>query len=414
MSGTTNPSKLDGVEETVKDFWASRPRRPRQGRKLAGVAAAVGSRYGIDPVVVRVALVAMTVFGGIGLSVYLLGWLLFPGEDDEVSAFESLIGRGRSSVSAPVALVLCVALLPVTGWAFSANWFDGGGLFGLALVVTALYLLHHSRGHLNRPTPVEPWAAGSTVTDSREGTMSGTGVSTSTAPQEWDPLGAAPLAWSLPDPPAPPEPVEPPTPRRKSMVGLAAFGTALAVGGAGAALATEGVPWFTAAHVIGLVLAVVGVGLVLGGFLGGGRGLVWLALPLSLAGIVLTSVPIPAVGGGLGTLEATPRSAAEVLPVYQRTAGEITLDLRQLPPSRPVDTTVRAGAGNVTVIVPPDADVTYACTATLGNVDCFGREQSGVGTPTLDGHDVGADGPGGQRIALDVTAGAGNVEVRRG
>ncbi|WP_198009066.1 PspC domain-containing protein, partial [Saccharomonospora saliphila] len=230
MSGVSG--HVEGFEETVRDFWASRPRRSDDGRKLAGVAAAVGARYDIDPLLVRVAFVAMTVFGGIGLSFYLLGWLLFPAERDEVSGLESLLGRGRSSMSRAFALVLCVLLVPVTSWAFGGDWFDGGGFIGLALGVTALYLLHRSRGQYNRavfatgeggrpgssgaapgaaPPSEGPTRPARTTTTGSEDTVSTTppgpaaahpAGSTAAGAQGtpgFDPLGAAPLDWRLAD-----------------------------------------------------------------------------------------------------------------------------------------------------------------------------------------------------------------------
>ncbi|MFF5986396.1 PspC domain-containing protein [Prauserella flavalba] len=423
MSGATNASKhIEGFEDTVKDFWESRPRRPHQGRKLAGVAAGIGYRYGVDPVVIRVALVAMTIFGGVGISVYLLGWLFLPGEDDEVSAFEHLIGKGQSSVSKAFAVVLCVVLLPSFGWTFAGNWFDGGGFIGAALLVTALYLLHRSRGHLNRPAPVQRMAA-ATGYDVHGGQTTPYGYAAATtgtapAPGSWDALGAAPLGWDLPAPPSVPEPPAPapPEPRRpRSKVGLATFGVALAVGSVGAAIAANDGGWFTAAHVLGLVLGVLGTGLVVGSFLGGGRGLVWLAVPLSAAALFLTNVPVDNFRGGLGDLDDRPTTAAEVKPVYERAAGTIELDLRQLSdPDESVDTAVRMGTGNVTVLVPRDADVAYTCDAGVGNVECLGRTQSGMGIEPMRGFDPGPDGPGGQHITLNVQSAAGNVEVSRG
>ncbi|PXY32259.1 PspC domain-containing protein [Prauserella muralis] len=418
MSGATNASRhLSGFEDTVKDFWASRPRRPHRGRKLAGVAAGVGYRYGIDPVVVRVALVVLTIFGGIGITLYVLGWLFLPGEDDEVSAFESLIGRGRSSVSKPLAVLLCLLLFPVSGWAFAgSDWFDGGGFIGLALVITAVYLLHRSRGHLNRPVPVRA-AQHDRASATGSVTMPVTTVSgEQRMPPDWDPLGAAPLAWDLPDPaPAPEPPAPAPPPRPKSKIGVAAFGVALAVGGVGAALAASGTPWFTWAHVIGLVLGVLGVGLVAGSFLGGGRGLIWLAALLSVAGIALTTVRFDQFGGGFGDLTERPRTAADVRPLYERTAGNVQLDLRAIEDTpAPVTTTVRAGAGEISVLVPRDADVTYTCQTTAGDVDCLGRKQSGAGLDPLTGTHLGSDGEGGPRFDLTVESAAGTLEVTRG
>src|SRR5690606_40124073 len=81
------------VADTVKDSSISRPRRTVRGRVVAGVAAGIGARYGIDPVLVRVALLVATVFGGFGVTLYLIGWLLLPDERDDVSALESWVDR---------------------------------------------------------------------------------------------------------------------------------------------------------------------------------------------------------------------------------------------------------------------------------------------------------------------------------
>lgn len=407
MSGaaeTSKPHGLGGFEETVKDFWVSRPRRPLSGRKLAGVAAGIGNRYGIDPVLVRVAFVAATVFGGVGLTVYLLCWLFFPRVDDEVSPVESLFGRGRSSMSKACTIVGLIALLPLNSWVFGSGWFDGGAILGLALLVTAIYLLHRSRGHENRPvvtaanTTTFPMATPATATD--------------------DPLGAAPLAWDLPDPepvaPAAPPPRAPRPRRRKSKIGIAVFGIALLVAGIGFALGTTGESWFSAQHVIGLVLGVLGIGMVAGSFAGGGRGLIWLAVPLSAAGIALTTIPVEDYTGGYGNITATPTTAAAVQPLYAHTAGDIDLDLTRLPADAVVSTEIRNGAGSSTVIVPANADVTYSCAASAGNIDCLGQGGEGIKRPAITGTDNGLDGAGGPRIELKITQGVGNVEVHRG
>ncbi|MBN6036438.1 PspC domain-containing protein [Amycolatopsis sp. 195334CR] len=422
MSGTstqppeTSKPGLNGFEETVKDFWASRPRRPKQGRKVAGVAAAIGNRYGIDPVVVRVALVAATVFGGIGIGLYVIGWLLFADEHDEVAPIEGLIGRGRTSMNPAFTVVLACSLFFVIPWSFAGNWFDGGGFFGLGLILLALYLLHRSRGQFNRPAvpPAPGHDAGFTMTDG------GTTVSSSTdAPPQWDPLGAAPFAWDLPDPhPAPvlaDEPPPPPVPRRRSSpVGKITFAVALVTAGVLTTLGLTGVAWFSPAHIIGVTLGVLGVGMVAGALTGGGRGLIGLAVPLSIAGVALTAVPFHAVGGGVGNIDATPRSAGEVLPVYQQTAGNIDLDLTQLPEGTPVTTTVRSTLGSSTVIVPEDADVQVTCESSVGDIECLGREHSGLGNAPITVTDHGNDGVGGPQYNLTVTTSTGSVEVRRG
>lgn len=55
-------------------------RRPRQGRVVLGVAAGLARYLGVDPVVTRVGFVLLTLFGGSGLLLYLVGALVMPEE----------------------------------------------------------------------------------------------------------------------------------------------------------------------------------------------------------------------------------------------------------------------------------------------------------------------------------------------
>lgn len=414
MNSTSGAARhLDGFEATVKDFWASRPRRPSDGRKIAGVAAGIGTRYGIDPIVIRVALVALTFFGGVGPAVYLLGWLFLPGQDDEVSAFEGLLGHGRSGTSRAGAVVLCALCFPAFGLAFGGTWFDGGGIIALALVVTALYLMHRSRGHLNRPPARGPVTAAMS-------TAKGTPVDTTS--DDWDALGADPLGWDLADhtaPPAdpyrPPEAPEPPRPRRSrggSKITLVTLALAVVTAGVGTAF-VDGESW-QPGHVAATTLAVLAGGLLFGAFRGGARGLIWFAAPVAVATLMLSPWPAGGYPGGVGAIKETPTNFRELQPSYERTAGTIELDLTQLPErDEPISVEASVGTGDITVFVPLTADVTFDCTARTGNAECLNRSQGGVGNGNLVGRDNGADGEGGQRFHLVLDAGIGNVEVRR-
>jgi phage shock protein PspC (stress-responsive transcriptional regulator) len=406
----------------VKDFWSSRPRRARRGRKIAGVAAGIGNRYDIDPVIVRVALVVATFFGGLGVLFYLLGWLLLPDERDEVSAIEALFGKGRSSTPPYLTIGLCIALFPATGWAFGGSWFQGSGIALTVLLVVGLFVLHRSRGGMNRPAARPHTSAAAPASFSAQQTTLDADSSTESNYQPpagvWDPLGAEPLGWQLPgeDPVAAGPSAEPPAPRRRSPGVAVTLGATLLTAGVGTTLALLGVEWFTAAHVIGMTLAVLGIGMVISAFNGSGRGLLALAVPLSVAGLLVTTLPMadfPA--GGFGELDARPTSAAEVKPVYERTGGSVTLDLTDLPESSaPVDTAVRVGMGEAVVIVPIDADVTYTCDSSMGDMNCLGRTQDGMGLEQLTGRHLGENGEGGTEIKLDVSSVMGSVEVRRG
>lgn len=396
-----------GVEETLRDFWATRPRRPHDGRKIAGVAAGIARRYQLDPVLVRVAFVAMALCNGAGVLIYLLGWLLLAQADDEVSAAESLLGRGRSSTPTALTILLGIAVIPATGF-----FVDGGFTMvgGVLLSVGSIYLLHRGRGQLNRPD-APAFDVGEPVSTDDQTT-------TRVSPPAWDPLGAAPFAWDLPEPSGTPAaaPVVPaPRPvRRRSRVGVATFGAAMVVL-AGSLVASSYSSWFGVEHVLGLLVAVFGAGMVIGALRGdGGRGLLWLVVPMSVIGVALTSVDFDGIDSDrMGRTEAKPKSVEQVEARYATSIGEVDLDLTGLPNEGSVTTEVEVGLGNASVRVPADADVTVTCRTDLGSVTCLDKKSDGK-----DGHeevsDNGADGEGGLKIVLDVRSEVGEVEVSRG
>ncbi|MEU4764766.1 PspC domain-containing protein [Actinosynnema sp. NPDC023794] len=419
MSGSISAAS---VEETLKDFWATRPRRPHDGRKIAGVAAGIAQRYQIDPVIVRVAFVAMALCNGAGVLIYLLGWLWLAQADDEVSAAEALIGRGRSSTPTALTVLLGIAVIPATGF-----FVDGGFTMvgGVLLSVGAIYLLHRGRGQLNRPEPTAALGGGSGV-GVGVGVGDGVGGKVSTdeqttervTPPAWDPLGAAPFAWDLPEPAGAQEPVgATPAPvavrRRRSRVGVATFGVAMVV--LAASLVTSAYSdWFDAGHILGLLVAVLGGGMVLGAFRGGGRGLIWLVVPLSVIGVAITSIDFDGIDSDrVGSYQDRPTSVEQVDPRYATGVGEVQLDLTALPNAGSVRTEVEVGLGNAHVRVPANADVVVTCRADVGDVQCLGQTSDGRGAHQ-EVTDHGADGEGGLKIELDVRSEVGQVEVSRG
>jgi phage shock protein C len=71
-----------------------RPRqlcRPMNDRMLAGVASGLARYLGVDVLPVRIALVVLCFVGGIGVPLYLAGWLLIPDEGAQQSIADDLI-----------------------------------------------------------------------------------------------------------------------------------------------------------------------------------------------------------------------------------------------------------------------------------------------------------------------------------
>ena len=62
------------------DDHHKRLRRLSEGRMVGGVAAGLARYFDIDVVVVRVALVALALFGGVAIPLYVAAWLLVPEE----------------------------------------------------------------------------------------------------------------------------------------------------------------------------------------------------------------------------------------------------------------------------------------------------------------------------------------------
>jgi phage shock protein PspC (stress-responsive transcriptional regulator) len=74
-------------------------RRSYEDRMLGGVAGGLARYFGVDTMIVRIAFVVLTVFGGAGIPLYLAGVLLIPdeGSDQSIagSLLESLQSRSR-------------------------------------------------------------------------------------------------------------------------------------------------------------------------------------------------------------------------------------------------------------------------------------------------------------------------------
>lgn len=67
---------------------ARRLERSRSDRLIAGVCGGIGEYFSLDANLVRILLVIACFFGGAGLLVYAVGWLLMPaaGEDTSIAA----------------------------------------------------------------------------------------------------------------------------------------------------------------------------------------------------------------------------------------------------------------------------------------------------------------------------------------
>ena len=401
-------------------------RRSRSDRKVLGVAGGLGRWAGIDPLVLRILFVVLTIFGGSGVLLYGAGWLLVPDDGQSQSEGHKLL---RGSQRSTGRILLLVAVIVVAVLATGATFDSGPGLGGLALlavIAVAVVMLQRSNNDprppvQNPPPGYEQQPVGS------YGQTAGTAYTapdlTATATDLPYAVAATPTAPYY-GPPLPPssdtmvlqQPVPPPAPRKpRSILGRLTVSAALIAIGALVAwnLATTGYE-IPAQAVIAVALAVVGLGLLVGAVAGRSRGLVVWGLLLTLAASA-ASVSGVSVDGGVGDRVWRPTTAQALRPVYRLGAGNAELDLRRLDPATlgraRVD--VRQGAGDLLVILPADAVVVVDASVRVGEIRF-------PGVPVLDGTDLASravlpDGSAASAAVLTIDAelGAGSLEVRR-
>src|SRR3954469_5736291 len=82
--------------------------RSRDDRVVAGVCGGVGRYYDIDPVIPRVVLAVLAVFGGAGIAVYAFAWLLVPEDGSPSTRLERWIERRGGDRGRDLLIVLVV------------------------------------------------------------------------------------------------------------------------------------------------------------------------------------------------------------------------------------------------------------------------------------------------------------------
>ena len=393
-------------------------RRSRTNRKLFGVAGGLGRYAGVDPLIFRILFVVLTFFGGSGLLLYALAWLLVAEDGEQESEGQRLLhGRtSRSTVSTVVAGVVALIL----GLVLMGTLLDTGpGLGGVgALVVVAVLavlLLRNGRHPLangypdaqNAPytpaygpvPPPEPGAFGQTP-----GTAYAQPSSAYLPPGP--PTYTAPTAPYQPPPPGPP--------RDKSVLGRVTVSAALIVVGLMVAWNSVSDDDFKVVSVFATALAVVAAGLLVGAVVGRARGLIWLGILLTIA-TGISHAADQDFNGSVGERTWVPTTIAAAERPFRLGIGDAELDLTRLPAGSTVEVVARVGVGELRVIVPTDARVVVDGEVGAGTLTLLDEE-------TLDGTDLkdsttstlpsGQTGSG-TLITLDAEVGLGELEVRR-
>ena len=363
---------------------------------VAGVCAAFARYTDTDPVLWRVTLAVLTLFGGAGLVLYVLGWALVP-RTDRGSSFVERTLRGRDHGISAAGVVLVV----IAGVLLLGILSDGPGLGALLVVGGVAYLVSRER---REPRPVGQEQPYETAYDAQYGPVHGP-----VPPPLDDPAGAV---WAE----------RPPARRRqrrpRSPLGAMALSVATLLTGVLLALRLSGVEALTTPRILAVALLVVGGGLLVGAWVGRARWLIAVGLVLALAlggSVAARSAGLSdGLDDGVGERRWTPTGDAS----YALGAGEAVLDLSSLRPRTSSEVDVEVGVGRLLVLVPRDVRVTGEAQAGVGEllqVSEDGRRR--VLNPDDDtdvrerfGFDGDETGP---VVELDLEVGMGQIEVRR-
>ena len=391
--------------DDVRDL--ARVRRSRSDRRVAGVAGGLGRHLDVDPVILRVAFVVLTFFGGVGLLLYVALWLLLPEEGRDWAAIK--LDRRSRTVALVIVGVVAALLLVSHGW-----WGDPGPFLFLVLVVAVIVVatqIPRRDRHDVPPPGAAPYAgpAGPGTTPYAAPTGQTPGYPTAAYPTATYPAGppvpGAPPTFVMPEQPRPVNPR-----KRGPILFWFALGTmAVALGALGIAdLAGAGIaPSAYPATVLGLSAA----WLLVGSFFGRAGGLILVGL-LAAATTVGTTI---ADRWDPHRTVVVPATAAAVQPAYSMDVGEIVVDLTDVRDLQDLDgrqITVDGNVGHLDIRVPAGVTVVSESHVTgIGGISAFGRDSGGVDTTLYAVHSAGAGAPH-LTIVSDLHVGGIDVHVR--
>ena len=127
-------------------------RRSRTDRMISGVAGGLGEYFGVDPVIFRVLFAVLSFFGGVGLVMYGLAWLLVPEPEVGTSALDKAIGQLRVRRVPPWLVLIGGAIVLWVGW---FSWWSPGPTFPaiMLLALLMLVLIHRLERSGAQPLP---------------------------------------------------------------------------------------------------------------------------------------------------------------------------------------------------------------------------------------------------------------------
>jgi phage shock protein PspC (stress-responsive transcriptional regulator) len=403
MTETQSPpppgAEAPGVDrENLRNY--QRLTRSITDRKVAGVAGGLGRHLNTDPTILRVLFVVLCFFGGAGFLLYGVAWLIVP-EDGRAYGKVSMSPNTRNGFLIAAGIIAACILLGNSWHGFGFPW--PVFLVGIAVVV---YLMVRDE----RPAP-PPGTPSSPTYQPVYGPPTAEQTATTTyAPQGGGEQPPPNPPWLAPSQPAP---AYQPPPRKR---GPRLFGPTLAL----VALALGALGLYDAAggHVLdaayaALALAVVGLMLIVGAFVGRPGGLIFLGI------IAAFALAVTSIVGNVRNLDfshgdrlrVAPVTAADVHTSYDITSGRAVVDLSRVRDPQALDgrtIDVNGRAGELVVVLPTDvASEVHADVHGPGEIDLPDHNSGGFSTKLS-----GTYGDGPATVTIDAELNAGHIEVR--
>ncbi len=466
------PPSTSFLDDSFTRLRSSGYHRDTDGRWFGGVCTGLAQRFGVDPVLIRAAAVVLAFLGGIGLTAYVILWLLLPDRQGDILAERAV----RQGDAGPIALLVLAAFL-VLGGVFSIGngngWFAPLWLIPVAAITWLVLSRRTSRtpqtgyGSVAAPPPPygtpSPAPYGATPPPAPLGATPpppGEAMSTPTPTYAAPPMASAPTQapappyaggqpgayrgpqpgtyggppaagqpgpyGGRPTPPAPPRPIAPPPPPRprrrrpSAFVGLVSLGIALVGIGLGAALDDPlGFPGSSAT--LGFLIALTGVSVVvltlgLRGRASGFSG--FLVVTLALLLVAASAASRVEVQDGVGDRTWTPVPATGAT-AFELGAGEATLDLSRLARRRPPTATttpqritVEMGAGDLTILVPEGLDTRVDASVGFGDITHTGGVGGATDTTGSDRSTSTVIGDQPVQVVVDAQLGLGQITIQ--
>jgi phage shock protein PspC (stress-responsive transcriptional regulator) len=447
----------------VSSMWTIR--RSATDSKLTGLCGGLARYWGIDPTLVRVGAAMLALSGGIGVVLYLAGWLLIPQDGKTQARADELFGPQVRRWSKEVWLAIVVIASVIAFAIFGAITPFG---VGPAIVLAGIWYFGYYRNH--KPTGAPPAVDPPDGPDYEFISYPGPATPFTEAAEAWRQRieeharelsaqramyqqedGQSTEATSWPAPPAPngatgpspaeleqerhrtflaePDPVglySPPAEtstqtltmlrrrdtlaaKRVRLVCFIVLG--LTLSGLGVAnYLGAGVPL---AAFFGAALLVTGITLLAAAWLGRARGLLPLGI-LLLVGLLATSVVQTAIQRD--EWSRTLHSYAQVaeLPPNgdSRDMGRLTTDLSTLSLTGDASYRAHVDLGSLTVVVPPGARVRVNYAIDSGMVQVFDTVVA-AGTELHDTVEPDGTGTATPVLTLDLSVDSGKIVVRR-